>query len=469
MNSEQKKERRRQNRLRAKQRELQKAQELEEVDSELDVIETADEPEEVEKFMDMPMAMDVEPAPTSFEQLDAMQVARDQAKTVMEVTYATEDLVRNILHDSQMDPKQKASAINAVTSEFANRVSSVASKIAKKVGIVTEAKKKNNSILIEKDKDGNWRWVGWVSNNFVDWDGDIISEDAHKEYVDWWDKNQDVSPVFVAWHTPGTARKSPVDFMMYENGFLITSGPLEEEEAAGLLKAQKQTDLGMSHGTFVFGRDPKDPRVITKYRMYEVSDLPLVKAANPFTDFETIVKEVGMDKIAYLAQILGSEEKAKAFLEKTGLKQKALQEAEIESKEKTEEKVETKVEVKTEVKTEPTPKTEVPAPIPDDFVAKVMKEMDIEGLNAFVARAKEAMEKVPVLEELIKELKGDQEEKLAEKLTPPAARFAWSQENRASLSKENVVNDDEKKKAEPGVPKDYWLSEATKTTPIVAE
>ena len=204
---------------------------------------------------------------------------------------------------------------------------------AKKLGIGNNMEKERNSILVEKDADDHWRWVGWVTNNFIDWDADIITEDAHKEYVGWLEKNMDVAPSFVSWHTPGTARTHPVDFAMYENGFLIMSGLLEEQEAIGLLKAQSKIDLGMLHGSFVLSRDPKDPRAITKYRMYEASDLPLENAANPFTDFETMVKEVGMDKVKYLAQILGSEEKANAFLEKTGLKQKQLQEAEVESKE----------------------------------------------------------------------------------------------------------------------------------------
>jgi len=456
MNRDQKKERRREMRMRAKEREQRKMEELEEeADSELDVIETANS-EPVEKE---------EVAPVTFEELEEVKAAEKEELVVKEVTYDTETLVHNILYNSEMDPTQKVAAINAVTNEFASRVVSKIRNIAKQIGIVSEAKKRSNSIIIEKDASGHSRWVGWVSNNFIDWDGDIISEDAHKEYVGWLEKNMDVAPAFVSWHTPGTARKSPVECAMYENGFLIMSGALEDEEAAGLLKAQSQVDLGMSHGTFVLERDSKDRRVITKYRMYEASDLPLVKAANPFTDFETIVKEVGMDKKQYLAQILGSEEKAEAFLEKTGLKQKALQEAEVESKE-------AKVEVKIE------PVVEVPAPVveavvpeekPEDIVAKVMKEMDIEGLNAFVLQAKEDHEKIPLLENLIKELQGDQEEKLAKVLTPPAARFAWSLENRPSQSDKNVVDAEEKKKAKPGVDPAYWLSEATQTNPVAVE
>jgi len=340
---------------------------------------------------------------------------------------------------------------------------------AKRMGIGAANKKKDRSaIMIQKDASDQWRWVGWVSNNFIDWDGDIISEEAHKEYIQWWEKNKEVSPVFVAWHTPGTRRKAAVDFMDFEKGFLIMSGPLEEAEAEALMKAQLITDQGMSHGAFAFGRDPKDPRVITKYRMYEVSDLPLENAANPFTDFETIVKEVGMDKQKYLAAILGSDELAEEFMKRTGMKQAALQDAGIPAKEKKEPDVAAAPVVEPAPVAEPEPQT--PAPAIDETVAKVIKELDLEGLNDFVIKAQEALEKVPVLEELIKAMQGTQDQKLAEILTPPAARFAWSQKQRASQDPATVVKKDDKlATAAPGVPPEYWLSALTGTAPAKSD
>lgn len=341
---------------------------------------------------------------------------------------------------------------------------------AKRMGIGASTSKDRSAVIVEKDASGHYRWVGWPSNKFIDWDRDILCEDAHKEYVEWLDKNMDAAPVFLSWHTPGTARQAQVDFAMVEKGFLIMSGPLTDDEAEKLLKIQKETDLGLSHGTLVFSRDPKDHRIITKYRMYEVSDLPLDHAANPFTDIQTVIKEVGMDKKQYLAQILGSAEKAEAFLAKTEQKEKDLVDAGVESKE-------VKPEVKEEKPAETTP-VPTPAPLnPDDIVAKVMKDMDVDGLNAFVMTAKESIEKVPVLEGVIAdlqkqiaELTGEQEEKLAEKLTPPAGRFAWSQENRPSKSDETVLKETEDDKAlqesKPGVKDGYWLSDITRTTPI---
>lgn len=80
------------------------------------------------------------------------------------------------------------------------------------------------------------------------------------------------------------------------------------------------------------------------------------------------------------------------------------------------------------------------------------------------------MEKVPVLEQLIKDLQGAKNDDLAQMLTPPAGRFAWSQKARASESNETKINAEDKLAGKkPGVPEGYWLSEATGTAPVAAE
>ena len=445
----------------------------------------------------------------SFSELDFELDAQEKGEKVNETSSMVQDLVRNIVSYPEFSPEEKAAAIKSVADEFGSRVRMIMESpmmhkeavdalvlevtqardkrimnssegikgmvlktvrsAADKLGIDMPPEKDTNAVQIAKDANGDWRAVMWVSNNFKDLDGDIICEDAHKEYVEWVNKNKECMPAFVTWHTPGTSRENPCDYMDYFDGFLVASAKLTEREAIGLLKAQVKTNIGMSHGSFALARDPQDPRVITKYRMYEVSDLPLSKAANPFTDFETISKEVGMDKKEYLTSILGDADKAEAFLEKTGLKQKALQEAEIESKEKTEDVpvvtepvVEVKVDATEALKEIETAKKEL-AP---DLVAQVMKELDVDGLNAFVTEAKTAMEKVGILEALVKELSANQNEKLAEMIAPPITKtMAWS---RPSEDDKNVI-----KKSDPltknvaGLPEGYWLSQATNTAPIL--
>ena len=327
---------------------------------------------------------------------------------------------------------------------------------ARKMGIGA-MEKSVSSVIVEKDASGSWRAVMWPTNNFRDFDGEIISKKAHMEYVEWVNKNTDCAPVFTTWHKPELVRKHQVDFVAYENGFLIMSAPLTEPEAAALLKAQTLTDIGMSHGSFVYERDPQDSRVINKYRMVEVSDLPLENAANPFTDFTILTKEADMDTLKYLTAMLG-EEKAQAFLAKTEGKQKALQEANVENKEKVEEPV------------APVAPVIPAAPDKDAIVAQVLKELDIEGLQEFLAKSQEALDKVPVLEGLVKDLSGNRDDWLAEKIAPPAEKkFLWSKA-RASADDKTIVKegdeeDDKLKLAIAGL-SENWLADTLGVTPL---
>lgn len=332
---------------------------------------------------------------------------------------------------------------------------------AKKMGIGT-MEKSVSAVVVEKDATGQWRAVLWPTNNFIDLDSEILSEKAHIEYIEWLNKNMHLAPVFETWHIPGTARQNQMDFAGYESGHVVMSCPLTEKEAGELLKAQTVADLGLSHGSIVLERDPKDKRVITKYRMVEVSDLPLENAANPFTGIQTvIIKEADMKVKDYLVSVFG-EEKGNAYFDKLSNTQKMLKEADVESKEKKEVPavIETVIETKTET-------VSVEA-IAKQVFERVSKELDIEGLSAYLTVLQENSEKVAVLEALVKELSGDQEEKLAKMIEAPAAKTLIWQKARASQSKETVLKKDDKddeklRKAKPEV---GWLSELSGTAPI---
>lgn len=522
--------------------------------------------EELKKDYYDPIAGYYVPGPTSFEELDAIEEARERAYEVQEVTWNVQDLVRNILFDyTTENPKDKAAKMTKVADEYQKRVSAIlvtpikkdievlqieailaiekrntpllqqagelikekisavvhqklddsdyalpekkeypihdkaharnalarAAQMIQKGGdgaedartalpVIRAAAKKfgidvslqKNAIMIEKDAKGDWRWIGKPTNNFVDWQTDIIEKSAHQNYMAFLDANPDCAPAFVTWHTAGTARANPVDFWMEHDGAVIMSGKLTEDEAGALFRVQKQMDLGMSHQAFALRLDP-DPRVVTHYWMYEVSDLPRDAAANPFTSLETITKEVGMDKLVYLTEMMGSEEKAKAYLEKTSQMQKGLQDAGITSKEK-DPVVETPA---VEAPAQPAGMTANGTAVQLDMkaiVEQIGKEFDIEGLNAFVAQAQEDREKLGILQDLVKELQGSSEDKLAAALTPPAARFAWTRDNRASqsdetkLKKDKADEDDKLSKAAPGVPEGYWLSEMSGSVPVEA-
>lgn len=552
-----------------KEQALAKEEQLEDVanDQIAAQVEEESNPEELQKDYYDPVMGYALPGATSFEELDAIEEARERAHEVQEITWNVQDLVRNILFDyTTEDPGDKATKIARVADDYQKRVKAIVAQPVKKdievlqieamlaiekrnmplitrgVELIKETissathkkldasdfalseKKKypihdkahvrnalslaaqqiekggegaedakaalpkiraaakkfgidvsmeKSAFMIEKDAKGDWRWIGKPTNNFIDWQTDIIEKSAHQNYMAFLDANPECAPAFVTWHTAGTARVHPVDFWMEHEGAVIMSGKLTEDEAGALFRVQKEMDLGMSHQAFALRLDP-DPRVVTHYWMYEVSDLPRDSAANPFTSLETITKEVGMDKLEYLTEMMGSKEKAQAYLEKTSQMQKGLQDAGITSKEK-----ESAVE---------TPAVEPPAITAKEtvvtldmkaIVEQIGKEFDIEGLNVFVAQAQDNLQKIEVLEGLVKEMQGSAEEKLADKLTPPAARYAWTRDNRPSQSDDTKLKKDKKTAAEieeeeklfkatPGVPDGYWLSEVSGSVPVEA-
>jgi hypothetical protein len=270
-----------------------------------------------------------------------------------------------------------------------------------------------------------------------------------------------MAPAFMTWHAPETIRKEGPDFWGFENGFLIMSGKLTDYEAEQMLKASVDTDLGMSHGSLAFSRDKLDPRVITKYRMYEVSDLPLENAANQFTALEAISKEEHMDYKKYLTPFVGEERAEELAKQRTADMQKQLQAAGVKSAE-----AQTPTPAPAGTTVVPDPATEV---VPEHVMKEIMAKLDIPGLNEFVIKANEAMEKVPLLEALVKELMTGKDDQVADMISPPAGTLAWSlQKNRPSEKDETVLPEGDpllKSKPKPG---ENWLSEVTQTKPIDA-
>ena len=190
--------------------------------------------------------------------------------------------------------------------------------------------------IITKDLSGNLRWLAVVSNNYRDRDNpaQIITEDAHKEFVAHLDSHPQDLPTLWHWHTPNTAW-GQTDFADYTNGFLVMSGTIDkghESEAATIDTLGK--DIGVSHGFKVLGLDPTHQH-ITQYRTFEVSPLPASRAANEWTNFTSITKEVQTmltpEKRQHLTKLLGAERvaalesgtaDAKALLDEIGIESK---------------------------------------------------------------------------------------------------------------------------------------------------
>jgi hypothetical protein len=318
------------------------------------------------------------------------------------------------------------------------------------VGKPAEQKKGESGIAIFKGADGEWRWFGWASNKWRDRDvhmapkhgGEILTSDAHREFVQWVDEDIKArAPELWLWHTPGTAFKRRADWIDFADGFLVASGPLEEKEAASLMALELLYDLAMSHGMHPtsISRD-KGNGYITKYRTFEMSPLPRQRAANPWTNFATIVKEVATmgfneEKRKMLVAAMGED--AVAGLEgQTGQMAKMLEQLGIDSKE---------ADPTDQPEGRPKAKdADQPSPDSDASAAAIVKaiaaEFNLDGLSSFLKSLVERQEKLEA------EVKKTTEQKLAEAITPVVSGDIgriW--DKRPSRSDGNVV-----KEGEPG-------------------
>lgn len=399
-----------------------------------------------------------------FVDMDVLQLQALIAKDARQTSLIEKagDFLATAFKSTQLDSKTFIRKQLRDVSELLTKNSddSIRSEVAELLKKAKEAGIGSSSILIEKDASGSWRAVMYPTNNFKDRDGEILSDAAHLEYVEWVNKNMDCAPVFCTWHQAGTARTHPMDFIGYDNGIMIASLPLTEQEASCILKMQAQMDIGLSIGGIALERDQTDKRIITKYRMFEVSDLPLDRAANPFTEIELISKEAQMDAKKmkdYLAGMIGDAERADKIVEKMALTQAELRKAGVEEKEVKTSESETTVVAK-----------EAPAVNLDELVERLSKELGMKELSDTIASLMETAEKVPALEALVKELSASSEEKLAELIQPKIQKsLSWMKERPSqrddTILKEGDGKDDELKKSVPTV---GWFTEATGIEPV---
>lgn len=198
-----------------------------------------------------------------------------------------------------------------------------------------------NSFSVWKDAStGKYHWMAVYSNNFRDNDfpPEIISEKSHKAFT--YLANEGILPMpeLWHWHTPGT-RWGITKQLDFVDGFAVAIGDVDAgfENHAEILS--QRTDLGVSHGMLRkhIQRDPADPSCINFHITYEISDLPLAKAANKHTGFFVIKEQDEMpftpERREYLKQ-LGYGEENIAQMESTLFgTSKALIQAGVESKE----------------------------------------------------------------------------------------------------------------------------------------
>ncbi|MCH8806149.1 MAG: hypothetical protein IH986_08685 [Planctomycetes bacterium] len=173
---------------------------------------------------------------------------------------------------------------------------------------MTPKPKMNPSFFLTKDQNGQLGWFAISSNNFRDSDRppEIFEEKAHQEFVEYLDKGGKM-PELWYWHTPGT-KWGEANWCDYVDGFMMFSGTVDAGMEAVAEKVAADPSLGISHGYGYTYSDQKDG-IIGWYRSFEISPLPMSKAANKWTGIAVIQKEAAMEFNA---------EKRTALVEKFG-------------------------------------------------------------------------------------------------------------------------------------------------------
>ncbi len=202
----------------------------------------------------------------------------------------------------------------------------------------------DSSLTLFKEADGTLRFVALMSNRYRDRDAEIIPAAAHREFVESLDassyKNASGGPAMEAWlwHTPGT-KWGEVDWSEYFNGFMVVSGIVDKGYEDVAERLARDTDLGISHG-FNYLTDVEDRSIISHYRAFEFSALPLSVASNPYTALAVIQEEakamaadnsIPEAKRPFMADKLG-EARIQELEADTARRDAALQSAGVESK-----------------------------------------------------------------------------------------------------------------------------------------
>jgi hypothetical protein len=197
----------------------------------------------------------------------------------------------------------------------------------------------NQNMTFYKDANGKTWYFGFYSNNFRDRDDEFLSWAAHLEYRQWL-KDSRVVPQITFFHQPrlpallwhlafGLFEKGRITTDQFNNfisevykdysiaetravipvdGFMLVIGEVYPDKVPTVEK-MLATDItwGMSHG-FISLED--DDNIIKKYRSFEFSVLPVLRAANTvtsgaFSGVDMMQKGMSPEDQALLDEIFG--------------------------------------------------------------------------------------------------------------------------------------------------------------------
>ena len=189
--------------------------------------------------------------------------------------------------------------------------------------------KQDGVFTVQKDLKGNWRWIATYTNNFMDREGEIISDKALDGYLSRLDMGLVPMPDLWAAHMP-EAKHGQADMVFAVGKFLIATGTCDDTSLAQKsieYYRKNAAKVQLSHG-FTYPTRALKGGVYEEINTFEITTLPPpLVASNPYTDMEVMsMKQITPDTEAALAQLFGKEETEKLIASRTE-QSKSLEEA----------------------------------------------------------------------------------------------------------------------------------------------
>ena len=261
----------------------------------------------------------------SFDELDAAIEASTIAEQTGDIVYFFQRITSNILCSPELNGNQKAQMVSTAATEFSNRIAALVGGETKEGNLTKERLDDITSVLVTgsdlqlpqnvdevkaklyaayqsigvdapsvlkertmvfKSDSGTFHWLTIYSNNYRDDDypQEILSAQAHRDFVKAVDSGEWPMPELWLWHIPIPVGKAKLVHFDESSGMAIAAGDFYKEYAhvaKNLVGKSLRTSHGMVAGSIV--RNEKDPTIIEQYRSKEISLLPYWAAANPIT------------------------------------------------------------------------------------------------------------------------------------------------------------------------------------------
>ncbi len=332
--------------------------------------------------------------------------------------------------------KEASAPVTIKAGAFAAAKPSLLTRLSQTLGLSPAPTPVKQGFFVSKAANGELRWFARYSNAWEDRDKEILTEAAHKEYVEWVNSPAGVMPELWLWHTKGT-RFGEADWVDFADGFAHASGVVDSTPAAkaavAYLESQaKENKLGVSHG-FVCKQTGK---YVHQYRTFEISVLPRDRAAVWTADFnmldDTNNKEIAMaftaDRRKWLVDALG-EDTVKTLESNSETAAKELRTLGVEYKEAD--------------------------PVVAEEAAKETKQQDVlvalaEQIGSLGTAINTIVESVKSIKTEVAAIKATEDEKISDAFLSKVSK-ALSGAQRPTESAANVVTD-EKTKAAAGLP-----------------